>query len=33
MKILTISKPVYDFILPLVEFPKDGDLFTINNSK
>ncbi len=32
MKILTISKPVYDFILPLVEFPKDGDLFTINNS-
>lgn len=31
MKALVISKPVYDFILPLVEFPKDGDIFFVEN--
>ena len=32
MKTLVISKPIYDFIIPLVEFPQDGDKFYINNS-
>lgn len=32
MKTLVISKPIYDYILPLVEFPEDGDKFFINNS-
>ena len=32
MKTLVISKPVYDYIMPLVEFPLDGDKFFINNS-
>ena len=32
MKALVIGKPVYDYILPLVEFPSDGDNFFINES-
>ena len=32
MKTLVISKPVYNYILPLVEFPKDGDNFFIDKS-
>lgn len=32
MKTLVISRPIYDYILPLVEFPMDGDNFFINNS-
>lgn len=32
MKTLVISKPVYDYILPLVEFPQDGDNFFIENA-
>ena len=32
MKALVIGKPVYDYILPLVEFPSDGDNFYIDNS-
>lgn len=32
MKVLVISKPMYDNIMPLVEFPQDGDNFYINNS-
>lgn len=32
MKTLVISRPVYDYILPLVEFPQDGDKFFIENS-
>lgn len=32
MKCLVISKPIYDYVLPLVEFPQDGDKFYINNS-
>ena len=32
MKTLVISRPVYDNILPLVEFPQDGDKFFIENS-
>ena len=32
MKVLVISKPIYDYILPLEEFPMDGDKFYINNS-
>ncbi|MBQ3021387.1 MAG: hypothetical protein IJD92_04090 [Bacilli bacterium] len=32
MKVLVITKPVYDYILPLVEFPSDGDIFNIENS-
>lgn len=32
MKTLVISKPKYDFVLPLVEFPQDGDNFFIDNS-
>jgi len=32
MKTLVISKPVYDYILPLVEFPQDGNNFYIDNS-
>lgn len=32
MKALVISKPMYEYILPLVEFPQDGDNFFINNS-
>ena len=32
MKALVISKPIYDYILPLVEFPLDGDKFYIENS-
>ena len=32
MKVLVISKPMYDNIMPLVEFPSDGDNFYINNS-
>lgn len=32
MKTLVISKPIYDYILPLVEFPEDGDTFFIENS-
>ena len=32
MKTLVISKPIYDIIMPLNEFPKDGDNFYINES-
>ena len=32
MKTLVISRPIYDNILPLVEFPQDGDKFFIENS-
>lgn len=32
MKTLVITKPIYDIIIPLNEFPKDGDNFYINNS-
>lgn len=32
MKTLVISRPIYDYILPLVEFPQDGDNFYIDNS-
>ena len=32
MKVLVIGKPVYDYILPLVEFPLDGDKFFIEKS-
>jgi len=32
MKVLVISKPIYDNIMPLVEFPSDGDNFYINSS-
>jgi len=32
MKVLVISKPIYDNIMPLVEFPSDGDNFYINNT-
>ena len=32
MKALVISKPVYDYILPLVDFPEDGDNFFIESS-
>ncbi len=32
MKALIISKPIYDYILPLEEFPKEKDKFIINNS-
>ena len=32
MKTLVISRPIYDNILPLVEFPQDGDKFFIDNS-
>lgn len=32
MKVLVISKPMYDNIMPLVEFPQDGDNFYINSS-
>lgn len=32
MKTLVISRPIYDYILPLVEFPQDGDNFFINES-
>ena len=32
MKTLVISRPIYDTVLPLVEFPLDGDNFYINNS-
>lgn len=32
MKTLVISKPIYDIIIPLNEFPKDGDNFYINES-
>lgn len=32
MKILVISKPIYEYILPLVEFPNDGDVFNINTA-
>ena len=32
MKTLVISRPVYDYILPLVEFPQDGDNFFIDKS-
>ena len=32
MKVLVISKPGYDNIMPLVEFPQDGDNFYINSS-
>lgn len=32
MKVLVIGKPVYDYILPLVEFPLDGDKFFIDES-
>ncbi len=31
MKALVISKPIYDFVLPLVEFPQDGDTFVIDS--
>ena len=27
MKALVITKAVYDYIMPLVEYPKDGDTF------
>lgn len=32
MKTLVISRPMYDYILPLVEFPQDGDKFFIEKS-
>lgn len=32
MKVLVISKPIYDNIMSLVEFPNDGDNFYINSS-
>jgi len=32
MKTLVISKPIYDYILPLVEFPSDGDKFNIEKT-
>ncbi len=32
MKTLVISRPIYDYVLPLVEFPQDGDKFFINES-
>lgn len=32
MKTLVITKPIYDIIIPLQEFPKDGDNFFINQS-
>ena len=32
MKALVIGKPVYDFILPLVDYPLDGDKFYIEKS-
>ncbi len=32
MKVLIITKPVFDFIFPLVDFPKDGDKYIIENS-
>ena len=32
MKVLVISKPIYDNIMPLVEFPNDGDNFYINST-
>ena len=32
MKVLVIGKANYNYILPLQEFPKDGDKFYIDNS-
>ena len=32
MKTLVISRPIYEYILPLVEFPQDGDKFFIESS-
>lgn len=32
MKVLVISKPIYDYVMPLVEFPKDGETFYIDKS-
>lgn len=32
MKTLVISKPIYDYIMPLVDYPADGDKFYIDNS-
>ena len=32
MKALVITKAVYDYIMPLVEYPKDGDTFYINET-
>lgn len=32
MKALVITKAVYDYIMPLVEYPKDGDTFYINEA-
>ena len=32
MKALVISKPIYDYIMPLVEFPQDGDSFFIEKT-
>lgn len=32
MKVLVISRPIYDYILPLIEYPMDGDNFYIENS-
>jgi len=32
MKVLVISKPIYDNIMPLVEFPCDGDNFYIDST-
>ena len=32
MKALVIGKPIFDNILPLVDFPSDGDRFFINSS-
>ena len=32
MKALVISKPIYEYIIPLVDFPQDGDKFFINES-
>lgn len=32
MKVLVITKAVYDYIIPLVEYPKDGDTFYINEA-
>lgn len=32
MKTLVISRPIYDYVLPLEEFPQDGDNFFIENA-
>ncbi len=32
MKTLVISRPVYEYIMPLVEYPQDGDVFFIEKT-